>query len=168
MDEQAWQAKSVEILTEIKAWRQAHPTATFVEIEEQVHACLMELEAHVLQDAASASERRAWGQSTDTPAPLCPTCAVPLQARGKQERTLGIAYFRGHRRHRGGASGHGLARPYGVRLCRSPRGVGPNTSLDIHPPGRQSKPTIIRATKLHNASVIRSAFVDVRGTWQGQ
>jgi hypothetical protein len=90
------------------------------------------------------------------------------RGRGMQERTLGISYIRGHRRHRGGASGHGLARPYGVRLCRSPRGVGPNTSLDIHPPGRQSKPTIIRATKLHNASVIRSAFVDVRGTWQGQ
>jgi hypothetical protein len=39
--------------------------------------------------------------------------------------------------------------------------AAPNASLDIHPPGRQSKPTIIRATKLHNASVIRSAFVNV-------
>ncbi|GCE03510.1 hypothetical protein [Dictyobacter aurantiacus] len=48
MDEQGWQAKSIEILTEIKAWRQAHPTATFVDIEEQVHRRLMELEAHVL------------------------------------------------------------------------------------------------------------------------
>lgn len=48
MDEQAWQAKSIKILTEIKAWRQAHSKATFVEIEEQVHARLMRLEAHVL------------------------------------------------------------------------------------------------------------------------
>ena len=42
MDEHAWQAKSMEMLTEIKAWRQAHPQATFVEIEEQVHTHLME------------------------------------------------------------------------------------------------------------------------------
>lgn len=88
MDEQAWYAKSVEILTEIKAWRQAHPKATFVEIEEQVHTRLMELEAQVLQEAASASESREWSLSTETSAPLCPTCAVPLQSRGKRERTL--------------------------------------------------------------------------------
>ena len=31
MDEQAWQAESIEILTEIKAWRQAHPRATFMQ-----------------------------------------------------------------------------------------------------------------------------------------
>lgn len=86
MDEQAWQAKSIEILTDIKAWQQAHSTATFVDIEEQVHRRLMELEAYVLQEAASASERQAWGLSSDTPAPLCPTCAVPLQARGESER----------------------------------------------------------------------------------
>ena len=88
MDEQAWQAKSLEMLTEIKAWRQAHPKATFVEIEEQVHTHLMELEAHILQEAASASEHRAWGLSSDTPAPVCPSCATPLQARGQRERTL--------------------------------------------------------------------------------
>lgn len=88
MDEQAWHAKSVEILTEIKAWRQAHPTATFVDIEAEVHTRLMELEAHVLQDAASTSKNREWGSLMDNPAPLCPTCAVPLQARGKRERTL--------------------------------------------------------------------------------
>jgi len=110
MDEQAWQSKSVEILTEIKAWRQAHPKATFVEIEEQVHARLMELEAQVLQEAASASENREWGLSTDTPAPLCPTCAVPLQARGKRERTL----------HGNGGQSVTLKRTYGIcPKCRS-------------------------------------------------
>ncbi|GHO72084.1 hypothetical protein KSC_109760 [Ktedonobacter sp. SOSP1-52] len=104
MDDQAWHAKSIEILTDIKAWRQAHPTATFVEIEEEVHTRLMELEAHVLQDAAAASKRRAWGQSTDTLAPLCPTCSVPLQARGKRERTL----------HGNGGQSVTLSRTYGI------------------------------------------------------
>src|SRR5258708_5217296 len=87
MDEQAWREKSVEILTDVKEWRRAHPKATYVEIEDKVHRRMMELEAQILQDAASASESRAWGKTLEQPAALCPTCAVPLQARGKQKRT---------------------------------------------------------------------------------
>lgn len=88
MDEQAWLQKSAEILTEIKEWRRAHPKATFVEIEDEVHKRMMQLEAHVLQDAAEASSSRAWSKGSSEAAPLCPTCAVPLQARGKLQRTL--------------------------------------------------------------------------------
>ena len=36
MDEQAWREKSVEILTARKEWRQAHPKATYAEIEDEV------------------------------------------------------------------------------------------------------------------------------------
>ncbi|GHO56258.1 hypothetical protein [Ktedonobacter robiniae] len=104
MDEHAWHAKSIEILTEIKAWRQAHPAATFVGIEEEVHTRLMELEAYILQDAASTSKNREWDNSTVTPAPLCPTCAVPLQARSKRERTL----------HGNGGQSVTLPRTYGI------------------------------------------------------
>ncbi|HEY4389114.1 MAG TPA: hypothetical protein VGN34_32100 [Ktedonobacteraceae bacterium] len=88
MDEQAWLHKSAETLTEITVWRRAHPQATFVEIEDEVHRRMMQLEAQVLQEAAEASERREWGKTSEQPAPLCPTCAVPLQARGKHLRTL--------------------------------------------------------------------------------
>ncbi len=63
MDEQAWQQKSVAILTNIKEWRRAHPKATFVEIEGEVHKRMMELEAQVLQDAAQASKSREWGST---------------------------------------------------------------------------------------------------------
>lgn len=77
MDEHAWHIKSIEILTEIKAWRQTHPSATFVEIEEEVHACLMELEAHALQDAASISKNREWGNSTILPL----RCSPPARFR---------------------------------------------------------------------------------------
>lgn len=41
MDEQALQNMSREILTDIKEWRRAHPRATYVEIEEEVHKQLM-------------------------------------------------------------------------------------------------------------------------------
>jgi hypothetical protein len=88
MDEQAWREKSVEILTDVKEWRRAHPKAAYVEIEEEVHRRMMELEAQVLQDVAQTSASREWGRTSGKQAPLCPKCAVPLQARGKQKRTL--------------------------------------------------------------------------------
>lgn len=88
MDEHAWLRKGAAILTDIKEWRQAHPKATFVEIEDEIHRRMMELEARVLQDAAHASESREWGKSPDQPTPVCPTCAAPLQARGQQQRML--------------------------------------------------------------------------------
>ncbi len=88
MDERAWLTKSAEILTDIKAWRGAHPKATFVEIEDEVHRRMMELEAQVLQDAAQASASREWGKPSEQAAPACPTCAIPLEARGQHQRTL--------------------------------------------------------------------------------
>lgn len=88
MDEHAWLRIGTAILTDIKEWRRAHPTATFVEMEDEIHRRMMELEAQVLQDAAQASESQEWGQIPGQPAPICPTCAVPLQARGQHQRTL--------------------------------------------------------------------------------
>lgn len=88
MDEQAWLRKGGATLTDMKEWRRAHPKATFVEIEDEVHRRMMELEAQVLQDAAQASESREWGKSPGQSAPVCPTCAVPLQARGQRQRIL--------------------------------------------------------------------------------
>jgi RNase P subunit RPR2 len=88
MDEQGWQEKSIELLTDIKEWRRAHPKATYVEIENEVHQRMMELEAHILQDAAQASASREWGRPLGQHAAFCPKCRVPLQARGKHKRTL--------------------------------------------------------------------------------
>lgn len=88
MDEQAWLSKGAAILTDIKGWRCAHPKATFVEIEDEIHRRMMELEAQVLQDAAQASESREWGQTSDQSVPVCPQCVTPLQARGQHQRTL--------------------------------------------------------------------------------
>lgn len=63
MDEQAWLQKSEEILSDIKEWRRAHPKATFVEIEDEVHKRMMQLEAQVLQEAAQESSSREWGRT---------------------------------------------------------------------------------------------------------
>ena len=42
MDEQAWLSKGAAILTDRKEWRRAHPKATFVEIEDEIHRRMME------------------------------------------------------------------------------------------------------------------------------
>ena len=42
MDEQAWLQKGQEILSDIKEWRRAHPKATFVEIEDEIHTRMMQ------------------------------------------------------------------------------------------------------------------------------
>jgi hypothetical protein len=88
MQHEEWLSKSEKILTDVKEWRKAHPKATFVEIEDEVHRRMMQLEAHVLQDAAQESSSRAWGKETGEEAPRCPTCHVALQARGQHARTL--------------------------------------------------------------------------------
>ena len=87
MEQDAWLTKSAKILSEVIAWRKAHPKATFVEIEDEVHRRLMQLEAQLLQDVAQESSSQAWGKETGEAAPRCHTCQVPLQARGQHART---------------------------------------------------------------------------------
>jgi RNase P subunit RPR2 len=88
MDEQAWQKMSMEILMDLKEWRRANPRATYIQIEDEVHKRVMQLEARLIQEAAEESPSREWGRRSEHEAALCPKCGTPLQARGKQKRTL--------------------------------------------------------------------------------
>ena len=87
----AWHQLSNQILTDIKAWRRAHPKATLREIEEEVHSRLSRLEAQVIQDAAQESEHRAWSRAAPSERPSCPVCGTPLNTRGQQTRHLQAA-----------------------------------------------------------------------------
>jgi uncharacterized protein with PIN domain len=91
MDEEMdhrWHVLSEEILMDIKAWRLAHPKATFREIEQAVHERTTRLEAQLLQDTAQASASREWSGREEQERPRCPVCDTPLQARGQQSRQL--------------------------------------------------------------------------------
>ena len=88
MEQDAWLTKGAKILSDVKEWRKAHPKATFVEIEDEVHRRMVALEAQLLQDTAQESASRSWGREAGGEIPRCPTCQVPLQARGQQARTL--------------------------------------------------------------------------------
>lgn len=87
MDEQALRQMSTEILTEIKEWRRANPRAAYVQIEDEVHKRLMQLEARLIEGAVEESPSREWGRGSEVDAAPCPKCAAALQARGKQKRT---------------------------------------------------------------------------------
>ena len=88
MDDQALRQMSTEILTEIKEWRRANPRATYVQIEDEVHKRLMQLEARLIEGAIQESPSREWGRGSEHEAALCSKCATPLQARGQHKRTL--------------------------------------------------------------------------------
>ena len=88
MDDQPLQHMSTQILTDVKEWRRAHPRATYVEIEDEVHKRMMHLEAQLMQAAALESPSQEWGRESGIGAASCPHCAVPLKARGKHTRTV--------------------------------------------------------------------------------
>ena len=85
--ERRWRVLSEEILTDLKVWREAHPKATFREIEQAVHERTTRLEAQLLEDTAQASASREWSGKGEE-RPQCPVCGTALQARGKQSRQL--------------------------------------------------------------------------------
>jgi hypothetical protein len=79
--EQRWREVSEEVLSGRKEWRQAHPKATFREIEQAVQERLSRLEAQMLQDGALESEQRDWKANTEE-APRCSVCETQLSKRG--------------------------------------------------------------------------------------
>ena len=90
--DRTWRALSEEILTDIQAWRQAHPQATFREIEQAVHERTTRLEAQLLQDTAQASASGEWSGKEEEERPHCPVCGTALQGAGGQAVGLTRSY----------------------------------------------------------------------------
>lgn len=79
-----WLADAADRFAALDAWRQAHPTATWLEIEAAVEAQLGPLRAAMLGDTAMASD------ATDLRGarPLCPDCGARLTSAGPRRRRL--------------------------------------------------------------------------------
>jgi hypothetical protein len=88
MEQDTWLATGATMVSEGKEWRTAHPKATVVDSEDEVHRRMMQVEAHLVQDVAQERSRRVWGKDTGGEAPRCLTSQVPLPARGHDTRPV--------------------------------------------------------------------------------
>ena len=79
-----WTAEAAERFAVPDAWRQAHPKATWAEIEAAVEAQLGPLRARVLGETALASD----AARLEGAAPSCPGCGGPTAASGTRRRRL--------------------------------------------------------------------------------
>jgi hypothetical protein len=78
-----WLAEAAERFAALDAWRQAHPRATWTEIEAAIDAQLGPLRAAMLGDTAMASAATDLGVGR-----VCPQCGEGLQAAGPRRRRL--------------------------------------------------------------------------------
>lgn len=83
-----WRSISEEALSGMSEWRQAHPKATFQEIEQEVDARLSRLRSRMVKDLAQQSAASNWSGPDGTDAPVCPNCGGTVRKRGKQSRDV--------------------------------------------------------------------------------
>lgn len=79
-----WLADAADRFATLEAWRQAHPRATWAEIEAAVEAQLGPLRAALLQDTALASAAADLSEER----PPCPACGERLRSAGRRRRRL--------------------------------------------------------------------------------
>lgn len=79
-----WLAEAETRFAALETWRQAHPRATWAEIEAAVEAQLGPLRAQLLGDTALASDATDLAQGR----PRCPACGTRLVRAGRRQRTL--------------------------------------------------------------------------------
>ena len=72
------------ILEGMKAWRKAHPKATFVEIEAEMEARIRRMREEVLAEVLGMSEEGA----EEGQVMRCPECGTEMEGRGKHKRRL--------------------------------------------------------------------------------
>lgn len=84
--ESGWREAAAPVLAELEQWRNEHPEATLTEIEGALDRGLAALRARIAQDMALASEAAEWRDPAERP--LCPECGVPLERRGRHERSV--------------------------------------------------------------------------------
>jgi ribosomal protein S27AE len=84
LPQERWLAETAERFAALETWRQAHPKATWTEIEAAIEAQLAPLRAELLRDTAMASA------ATDLAGdrPRCPVCGERVQAAGTRLRRL--------------------------------------------------------------------------------
>ncbi len=83
-----WQEQMAAAETALWAWRRAHPTATFNEIEDAVDAQMQALRAAMLGDLGRASRAGDLAARQAGAPARCPACGERLVRQGKHRRRI--------------------------------------------------------------------------------
>jgi ribosomal protein L34E len=87
--EEARWAKQIEaVVGKVRAWRAAHPRATFREIAAAVDAELNGVRAQLLAETATASVAARFTERPDEERPRCDRCGGKLVGRGRHRRQV--------------------------------------------------------------------------------
>lgn len=87
-DEARW-AKQIEaVVGGVRAWRAAHPRATFREIAAAVDAELNGVRAQMLAEATASSPVARFTEQPDEERPRCDQCGGKLVGRGRHRRQV--------------------------------------------------------------------------------
>jgi hypothetical protein len=82
---EAWQTQATATMAAIAQWREAHPRATWAELEAAVDAELAGLRARLLADSAQASPA---ADPAPEERPHCRECGAALHDAGRHQRRL--------------------------------------------------------------------------------
>ena len=87
-EEVRW-AKQIEVVVgKVRAWRGAHPRATFREITEAIDAELNPLRAQMVAEAAADSPAARFTEQPPEERPRCGECGGKLVGRGRHRRQV--------------------------------------------------------------------------------
>jgi hypothetical protein len=73
------------VVRALRAWRQAHPQATFDEIDAEVQRHFAPVQAQVVAELSQAGQP---GEAVEAEVPRCPQCEQPMQAHGMRSRQV--------------------------------------------------------------------------------
>ena len=116
-EEARWAEQIEAVVGKVRAWRAAHPRATFREITEAVDAELNRVRAQMVSEAAASSPAARFTEQPPEERPRCGRCGGKLVGRGRHRRQVTTQ----------GDVPVGLEREYGV--CAS-------CKRGVFPPGR--------------------------------
>ena len=83
-----WETLSATVADELATWREQHPRASLLEIEEQVLAAMERVQAGYLRGLVQASLTADLASTPLAERPRCPGCGGNLEPQGKQEREV--------------------------------------------------------------------------------
>jgi ribosomal protein L34E len=115
VEDALWDDEFAKVQEAVKAWRSAHPRASFADIEDAVDEQMRRMRARLITSVVESSAVADFGGAA-TEHPVCTACGVPLRAGGKKPRTV--------RNHRNEA----------VTFERT-HGICPRCGAGIFPPG---------------------------------